>query len=182
MDWQIFWTILGGAFGGALVGSLTSVLVTKLNHQNEQQSWIREQRQKLYLQTASDNHELYLTLNRLIDRVRSAHEFRTVPQDVPLAAGELELLDIEISNSAIAVKSHLAQLRSMEFRHRILASKNTNEAFAAYLEAMSENVTTASELLDYNPENEKKLLESRSHQVRAWKRWEEKARFDLGSD
>lgn len=182
MDWQLFWTVLGGAFGGALIGSLTSIVVAKLNHRNDQQSWIREQRRKLYVETASENHELYLVFNRLIDRVRRAHEFRTVPQDVPLAAGELELLDLEIGHSAEAARNRLAQLRSLEFKHRILGSKETTGAFAAYLKVMSENVVVASSLVDHSPNNEQELLEASSKQTRMWKQWEEKARSDIGAD
>lgn len=180
MDWQIFWTVLGGAFGGALIASLTSIIVTRLNHRNDQESWLRDQRQILYIETSTENHELYLAFNRLIDRVRRAHTFRTVPQDPPLGAGELELLDIEITQAAEATQNRLDQLKLLEFRHRILASAETTQAFAKYLKAMSKNVTTASSTFSDTPNAEEELLRTRSSQVQAWKLWEDTARSDLG--
>lgn len=49
MDWQILWTVFGGALGGALIGALATIFVTRMNHNNEHQKWLREEKLGAYL-------------------------------------------------------------------------------------------------------------------------------------
>lgn len=53
MDWEIFWTVLGGAVGGATISGIVALVVKSLDRKHEQRIWLRNTQHRTYIEVGT---------------------------------------------------------------------------------------------------------------------------------
>lgn len=176
MDWQIFWTVLGGAFGGALIGALATILVTRMNHKHASTTWLKEQRLALYAQTCTTNFQF---TSYFFDALEALEELEDVEKrglDIVARDRLNTRMDASISKS----RKNLFELREQRTRFKLLGSNEISKAYDAYYESI-DAIRKIGGSDEINSHERRQLLEChKAKQQASWTTWESLARSDLG--
>jgi len=176
MDWQIFWTVLGGAFGGALIGALATILVTRMNHRHASTTWLKEQRLALYAQTCTTNFQFTSYFFDALEALQELEEAEKRGIDIFTR----DRLNTRIDSSVAKSSKSLFELREQRTKFKLLGSSEISAAYDAYYESIDAIKKIAGPDIASSHERRQLLESHKATQEASWTAWESLARSDLG--